>query len=394
MLLKHLIKRYGLNLVGFIKNQLRYLGVPLNLRKIYNFGFILGICLIIQFISGLLLAIMYMRGSELRFSELFKILEYTKTGFILRYIHINTVSFFFIFLYLHIRRRIYYGSYFNKKVWITGITILLLLIGIAFIGYVLPYNQISFWGASVITRLLNEIPYLGTSLVELIWGDVSVRTFTLLRFFTLHFIMPFILLFFVIIHIFFLHDLGSRNPSGLESNEKAIFNEIQILNDFTLFFLFFFLLSYIILFNRNFFGDDQNFLIANIIETPPHIQPEWYFLFAYAILRSIPNKLGGVIGLVSSIFILYFIVLKDNNNFKRISFKPATKIFFWLFIINIIFLSWIGICTVEHPYDTIGQLFRVVYFLFFFFFFFIILIYLSTIYLYIYICILYDKVKK
>jgi len=339
----------------FIKDQLIYLGVPLNLNKFYNLGFILGICLITQIISGIFLAILFIGGSDISFYELHKIQEYTDIGFTLRYIHINTVSFFFIFIFIHIGRGIYYGRYFNKPVWIRGVRILLLVIGTAFIGYVLPNNQISFWGASVITSLVREVPYLGGDLVEIIWGRVRVCKLTLVRFFTLHFILPFVVAFFVVLHIIFLHKEGSGNPLGLDSREKSCFAEAQSLMDGFILFLFLLIIYTVVILYRNIFGDDQNFLVANLIETPPHIQPEWYFLFAYAILRSIPNKLGGVIGLGMSIAILYFLPLGTVKNIKRLIFKPFFKILFWIFVSNLILLRWIGICRVEHPYIFIGQ---------------------------------------
>ena len=353
-----------------VKTQLVYLGVPLNLRKFYNLGFILGVCLGTQIVRGLFLAIIFIRGIDSRFSELFKIQEYTGVGLILRYIHINTVSFFFIYIYIHIGRGLYYGRYLNKNVWLRGVSILLLVIATAFIGYVLPNNQISFWGASVITRLVREVPYLGKDLVEIIWGRVRVCKFTLVRFFTLHFILPFIVAFFIVLHIIFLHDQGSRNPLGLSRQEKITFKESQGVIDRVIFFFFLRAIFGIVIWYRNIFGDDQNFLIANLIETPPHIQPEWYFLFAYAILRSIPNKLGGVIGLGISIAILYFLPFLKVKFLKSLIFKPVFKIIYWCFIVNIFLLSWMGICRVEHPYVLIGQIFSILYFLYFIIYFF------------------------
>jgi len=344
---------------------LLYLGVPKNLRKIYNFGFILGVCLGVQIVSGLILSIVYMRGSDSVFSNLFTMLGYRGTGNLVRYIHINVVSLFFIYIYRHIGRGLYYSSFLNKNVWIRGVTILLLLMAIAFIGYVLPNNQISYWGASVITSLLREVPYLGKDLVELIWGRVSVCKLTLLRFFSLHFILPFVLLVFVLLHIIFLHSQGSSNPGGVKST-KTSFGYVQRGTDFFFFFIFSLAVIYVIGSDEDFFGDDENFVKCNVVETPVHIQPEWYFLFAYAILRSITNKLGGVIGLVSSIFILYLLALKSFRNYNRFIYKPFFKIFFWGFIFNFIFLRWMGMCSVEYPFVHITQFFRVVYFSYFF----------------------------
>jgi len=348
-----------------IKKQLIYLGIPKNLSKIYNFGFMLGVCLGVQIVRGLVLSIIYIRGAESRFSRLFLMIDYTGTGNLVRYIHINTVSFFFIFIYIHIGRGLYYRRFLNSKVWGRGVTILLLLMATAFIGYVLPNSQMSYWGASVITSLLREVPYLGKELVELIWGRVRVCKLTLLRFFRLHFILPFAILGLAVIHIIFLHDQGSSNPGGIKTFKK-IFGRIQIKIDFFFFFFLRIRIIYIILTDEDIFGDDEAFIKSNVVETPVHIQPEWYFLFAYAILRSITNKLGGVIGLFSSIFILYFLVFKAFRNFNSFIYKPVSKSLYWRFVANFIFLRWIGMCSVEYPFVEMTQLFRVVYFLYFF----------------------------
>ena len=347
------------------KSQLLYLGASKNLSKIYNFGFMLGFCLGNQIVSGLILAILYMRGRDLTFRELFLIIENTINGSLIRYVHIIGVSFFFICIYIHIGRGLYYGRFTKKNVWIRGVTILLLLMATAFIGYVLPNNQISFWGASVITSLITEVPYLGKDLVELVWGSVSVCKLTLLRFFTLHFILPFVLLIFVLLHIIFLHSEGSSNPLGTKPI-KRIFRNVQLYSDFIFILILIYFIFLIIFIRTDLFGDDENFVKANLVETPVHIQPEWYFLFAYAVLRSIPNKLGGVIGLVISIFILYFLSLKIFNLYNSFIYKSVSKVLYWTFIVNFFWLSWIGACRVEYPYVEITQFFRVVYFIYFF----------------------------
>ena len=364
------LKMVGLKIFSYLGNvglflrevqkQLAFLGVPKNLRKIYNFGFILGVCLGTQIVSGLVLSIVYIRGSDSGFANLFTIIGYRGVGSFVRYIHINVVSFFFIFIYIHIGRGLYYRRFLNKNVWIRGVTILLLLIAIAFIGYVLPNNQMSYWGASVITSLLREVPYLGKELVELIWGRVRVCKLTLLRFFSLHFILPFVLLVFVILHIILLHEKGSSNPGGVKPTKDS-FGSVQIKTDFS-FLSVIAIFVLLILRDEDFFGDDENFVKCNVVETPVHIQPEWYFLFAYAILRSITNKLGGVIGLVSSIAILYLLALKCFSNYNRFVYKPYFKVLYWTFVFNFIFLSWIGMCRVEYPFVHITQFFRVVYF--------------------------------
>lgn len=244
---------------------------------------------------------------------------------------------------------------------------MLVVIGTAFIGYVLPWGQISFWGSTVITNLLSSIPYLGNFLVQWIWGGFSVRNPTLTRFFCIHFILPFIVIFLTIIHLFFLHLTGSNNPLGINRNRKKIsFNPFFSLKDLIGFLFLFIILFYIISFKPYFLGDRDNFILANPLVTPEHIQPEWYFLFAYAILRSIPRKLGGVIALLISIAILFFLPILNLRKLKRNQFYPIRKFLFWLLISTIILLTWIGIRPVEEPFIIVGQLLSLIYFLIYF----------------------------
>lgn len=261
----------------------------------------------------------------------------------------------------------YYRSFLITKTWLSGVTILLLLIATAFLGYVLPWGQISFWGATVITNLFSAIPVVGNDLVQYLWGGYSVRDPTLKRFFTLHFILPFILLFFSLLHVFFLHERGSSNPLGLNTNScKVPFYPYRARTDLErllniILFLVLFSLGGLLFFVE----DPDNFNIANPLIAPPHIQPEWYFLFAYAILRSIPNKLGGVLSLVASVIIFYILPFTQFKKFKRTIFNPGGKILFWFLVRAIFILTWIGARPVEYPYILIGQTFTVVYFIFF-----------------------------
>lgn len=343
------------------------LPAPINISVYWNFGSLLSICLIIQIITGVILATSYAPAIELRFNLISQIIETTGTGWLTRYIHANGASLFFLCLYLHVGRGIYYGSYLYKHTWNIGVTILLLTIAAAFLGYVLPINQISFWGASVITNLFSEIPYIGPDVVQLIWGGVSVDNPTIIRFFTFHFIIPFIILAMVIIHITLLHQTGSRNPLGLISkSDKLIFHEYFSIKDIAGVLLTLLIFSTICLYSPLTLGDDDNFNPANPSVTPHHIQPEWYFLFAYAILRSIPNKLGGVIALALSIIMLYSIPLTHTAKKKTTSFYPLNKILFWSFIVSVILLTWIGIRPVEDPYITTGQILTLFYFRFYF----------------------------
>ena len=273
------------------------------------------------------------------------------------------LHFFYICIYLHIRRGIYYNSYLYIPTWFVGVIILFLVIGTAFIGYVLPWGQISFWGATVITNLLSAIPYLGNDLVQWLWGGFAVDNAILTRFFTFHFIFPFIVAALTIIHLLFLHQTGSNNPTGLNSNsDKIPFHPYFTFKDIVGFLVKIIILVLLTLINPYLLGDPDNFIPANPLITPAHIQPEWYFLFAYAILRSIPNKLGGVIALVISIAILFNLPFSHSRNFRGLQFYPINKILFWIIDITVILLTWIGARPVEDPYVIVGQILTIIYF--------------------------------
>lgn len=339
------------------------LPAPSNLSIFWNFGSLLSICLIIQIVRGILLASAYSARMGQRFMIIAKIIEARDRGWLIRYIHANGASLFFLCLYTHVGRGLYYGSYLYTHTWNIGVTILLLTIAAAFLGYVLPVNQISFWGASVITNLFREVPYVGPNLVQFIWGGVSVDNPTVMRFFTFHFIIPFIILALVGVHITLLHLTGSSNPLGVHSNLDKVpfhiyFSSKDLLGVIAVSFMFIFLCLYFPLI----LGDDENFTEANPSVTPHHIQPEWYFLFAYAILRSIPNKLGGVIALVLSIIILYTLPFTFMGKIKSSIFYPINKLVFWFFIVNVVLLTWIGIRPVEEPYVFTGQVLTFTYF--------------------------------
>ena len=291
-----------------------YLPTPININYIWNFGSILGIFLIIQIISGFILSIHYCPNIDIAFWSITNIIKDINSGWLFRLIHINGASFYFIIIYIHIRRNIFYCSYKLSSVWGIGILILLISIAAAFIGYVLPWGQISYWGATVITNLLSAIPYIGDTIVLWIWGGFSINNATLNRFFSLHFILPLVILFIVILHLFALHLTGSSNPLGSNyNNYKISFHPYFSIKDLLGFYIILFIFIIINFQYPYYLGDPDNFKIANPINTPTHIKPEWYFLFAYSILRAIPNKLGGVIGLVISILILYITILYNNK---------------------------------------------------------------------------------
>nr|YP_010446944.1 cytochrome b [Chamaepsila testudinaria]UTM10309.1 cytochrome b [Chamaepsila testudinaria] len=347
-------------------NALVDLPAPINISTWWNFGSLLGLCLIIQILTGLFLAMHYTADVNLAFNSVNHICRDVNYGWLLRTLHANGASFFFICIYLHIGRGMYYNSFLFTPTWLVGVIILFLVMGTAFMGYVLPWGQMSFWGATVITNLLSAVPYLGTDLVQWVWGGFAVDNATLTRFFSFHFILPFIVLAMTMIHLLFLHQTGSNNPIGLNSNiDKIPFHPYFTFKDIVGFIIMIMLLIMLTLMNPNLLGDPDNFIPANPLVTPIHIQPEWYFLFAYAILRSIPNKLGGVIALVMSIAIIAILPFYHLSKFRGIQFYPINQILFWTMVMTVILLTWIGARPVEDPYILMGQLLTIVYFLYY-----------------------------
>nr|YP_009182791.1 cytochrome b [Austrolebias charrua]AKL82664.1 cytochrome b [Austrolebias charrua] len=357
-------------LLKLFNSALVDLPTPPNISLWWNFGSLLGLCLATQILTGLFLAMHYTPDTTMAFSSVAHICRDVNYGWLIRNVHANGASFFFICLYAHITRGLYYGSYLYKETWNTGVVILLLVMMTAFVGYVLPWGQMSFWGATVITNLLSAIPFLGETLVQWIWGGFSVDNATLTRFFAFHFLFPFVVMAMVMIHLIFLHETGSNNPVGLNSNaDKISFHPYFLYKDLFGFMLFFALLMMFALFYPNLLGDPENFSPANPLMTPPHIKPEWYFLFAYAILRSIPNKLGGVVALFASIAILIIMPLLHTSKQQAATFRPMMQLFLWLLLVDVLILTWIGAMPVEPPYIVIGQIASAFYFLLFLFLF-------------------------
>nr|AIY62164.1 cytochrome b [Glyptotermes sp. B TB-2014] len=341
------------------------LPTPTNISTWWNFGSLLGTCLVIQIATGLFLAMHYCADIEMAFSSIAHICRDVNYGWVLRTLHANGASMFFICIYMHTGRNIYYGSYKLLHTWSVGVLILFVTMATAFLGYVLPWGQMSFWGATVITNLLSAVPYMGTELVQWVWGGFAVDNATLTRFFTLHFLMPFVIAALVLVHLLFLHQTGSNNPLGLKSDtDKMPFHPYFTTKDIVGFVILFTALTVLSLKEPYILGDPDNFIPANPLVTPVHIQPEWYFLFAYAILRSIPNKLGGVIALVMSIAIL-FIMPMYKSNFSGNQFYPMNQATFWMMANTVMLLTWIGARPVEDPYILTGQVLTVLYFTFY-----------------------------
>lgn len=349
-----------------VSSSLYDLPVPPNLTIIWNFGSLLGTCWLIQVLTGLLLACHYTSDESYAFDSVVYIIRDVNNGWLIRRIHANGASAFFICAYVHIGRGIFYHSFCMKHTWLVGCSMLLLLMAVAFTGYVLPWGQISYWGATVIINLASAIPYIGGSLVEWVWGGFRVGNATLKRFFVFHFLRPFLLVVLIVLHIIYLHETGSGNPLGVDSDAEAVpFHRFYTLKDLVGIVVMVRLLIFVCFCYPDLFSDPVNFRPADPIKTPTHIQPEWYFLFAYAILRSIPNKLGGVIGLVLSVAILYLIPFFPKGLHRGIQYNPLAQVLFWFFIRNFILLRFIGSCPIEYPFDRIGIIRRAVYFAFY-----------------------------
>nr|YP_214899.1 cytochrome b [Centruroides limpidus]AAV53593.1 cytochrome b [Centruroides limpidus] len=353
-----------------INSSLIDLPSPGNISYFWNFGSLLGLCLAFQILTGLFLALHYTADVNLAFSSVSHICRDVEWGWLLRNFHLNGASVFFVCLYTHIGRGIYFGSFKFHFTWMSGVVIFLLTMITAFLGYVLPWGQMSFWGATVITNLVSALPYVGVDIVQWLWGGFSVDNPTLTRFFSFHFILPFVILGGVLIHLIFLHETGSGNPLGVKSDFDSVpFHPYFSLKDLYGALLLLFFLGLVVLLGPNTFSDPENFIPANPLVTPVHIQPEWYFLFAYAILRSIPNKLGGVLALVLSVLILLSLSLMKKS-VRSLSFSLYGRALFWFFVCFFLLLTWIGARPVEFPFILIGQILSILYFLFFVLFWF------------------------
>ena len=378
------------SLFAVINNHLIDYPTPINLNYFYGFGSLAGIMLVIQILTGIFLAMHYTPHIDLAFNSVEHIMRDVNNGWLIRYIHANGASFFFIVVYVHIFRGLYYGSYITPReaLWCSGVIIFILMMATAFMGYVLPWGQMSFWGATVITNLFSAIPLIGKDIVDWLWGGFAVDNPTLNRFFSLHFTFPFIIVGAVLIHLILLHEVGSNNPLGITLKTENIpfypyFYTKDLFGLMILFLIFFIFIFYY----PNTLGHPDNYIEANPMKTPLHIVPEWYFLPFYAILRSIPNKIGGVIAMFGSLIILLTIPFINSSEIRSTAFRPIFKVCYWLLVLTFLLLGWVGQCSVEYPYTEIG----VISMIYYFFFFIIIIPFLGKIESYL---VRYNKNKK
>jgi len=356
------------SIFAVLNNHLIDYPTPINLNYFYGFGSLAGIMLVIQILTGIFLAMHYTPHIDLAFNSVEHIMRDVNNGWLIRYTHANGASFFFIVVYIHIFRGLYYGSYITPReyLWCSGVIIFILMMATAFMGYVLPWGQMSFWGATVITNLFSAIPLVGKDIVDWLWGGFAVDNPTLNRFFSLHFTFPFVIVGAVLIHLVLLHEVGSSNPLGITlKTENIPFYPYFYTKDlFGLMFLFFVFFIFVFYY-PNTLGHPDNYIEANPMKTPLHIVPEWYFLPFYAILRSIPNKIGGVIAMFGSLIVMLTIPFTNSSEIRSTSFRPIFKVSYWLLVVAFFLLGWVGQMPVEYPYTEIGVISMIYYFFFF-----------------------------
>nr|CAH2593464.1 Cytochrome b oxydase [Physella acuta]CAH2593503.1 Cytochrome b oxydase [Physella acuta]CAH2594168.1 Cytochrome b oxydase [Physella acuta] len=353
-----------MKLKSTVIKEITYLPSPMSISIWWNMGSIMGLMLFLQILTGFFLSMHYTANIASSFESVIHIIRDVPMGWLVRSLHANGASFFFVFMYLHIARGLYYQSYITQpKSWMVGTSIFLLSMATAFLGYVLPWGQMSFWGATVITNFLSAIPYVGGMVVEWVWGGFSIGQATLNRFYSLHFILPFIIMILAMLHLVFLHEKGSTNPLGCVNHlSKVPFHPYFTWKDSVGFITVLMMLIFVSLYFPNYLGDPENYQLANSMVTPVHIMPEWYFLFAYAILRSIPSKLGGVIALAASIMVLYVLPMIKFEKMISTSFNLMYQVLFWLFCGNFMLLTWLGSCPIEAPYSTLAVPMTFMYF--------------------------------
>jgi ubiquinol-cytochrome c reductase cytochrome b subunit len=356
------------SLISFVDSHIIDYPTPINLNYMWSFGSTAGLCLVIQILTGIFLAMHYSPHIDLAFNSVEHIMSDVNNGWLIRYLHANGASMFFIVIYCHIFRGLYYGSYMQPRqlLWCSGVLIFILMMATAFMGYVLPWGQMSFWGATVITSLVSAVPVVGQSIVDWLWGGFTINNATLNRFFSLHFFLPFIIAGASVLHLALLHKEGSNNPLGVDSNMDTVpFYPYYVVKDIFAFFCFLLFFSFFVFYFPNLLGHPDNYIKADPMQTPPHIVPEWYFLPFYAILRSIPDKLGGVVAMGGALIILFLIPFTNTSEVRSTTFRPIFKIFYWLLVADFIILGWIGQKPVKDVFVFVGQIATGFYFLFF-----------------------------
>lgn len=356
-------------LLRVLSNHLVIYPTPINVSYLWGYGSLSGLILALQIVTGIFLAIHYTPNIDYAFNRVQHIIRDVNNGWLIRTLHANGARCFFTLVYIHIFRGFYYGSYMQPRsaLWCSGVVMLILMMAIGFIGYVLPWGQMRFWGATVITNLVSAIPQVGDPIVKWLWGGFRVGNATLNRFFRLHFALPFALVGVVILHLALLHNNGSNNPIGVNTKGRNLtFYPYFYVKDLFGFLIIIIVLGIFVFFMPNLLGHADNFIIANPIVTPAHIVPEWYFLPFYAILRSIPHKLGGIIAIGAALVGLMVLPFINTSEVRSTRFRPVFKVLFWIFVVNTLILGWIGQKGVEYPYVEIGQFATVFYFGFLF----------------------------
>jgi ubiquinol-cytochrome c reductase cytochrome b/c1 subunit len=361
---------YRLPFVAMLQHELYEYPTPRNLSYWWNFGSLSGIMLVVMIVTGIFLAMQYTPHASLAFDSVERIMRDVDYGWMLRYAHMNGASMFFALLYIHMFRGLYYGSYKQPRelLWILGVIILILAIMTAFMGYVLPWGQMSYWAATVITNLFSAIPLIGQSIVTFLWGGFTVGNPTLNRFYALHYLLPFVILAVVLLHLIALHRFGSNNPLGIEMKgpqDTLPFHPYFTIKDLFGLAVFLLIYSFFVFYAPNFLGSSDNYIPANPMQTPNHIVPEWYLLPYYAILRSVPNKLLGVIMAFGSIFLLFLVPWLDSSPVRSARFRPVYKWVFWLLVIDVIALGWVGANPPEGVVVMVGQIATFYYFVHF-----------------------------
>jgi ubiquinol-cytochrome c reductase cytochrome b subunit len=355
-------------LYSFIASHLVYYPSPISLTYAWSFGSLAGITLVVQMLSGIFLSMHYTANVDLAFSSIEYIMRDVNNGWLIRYIHANGASMFFIVVYAHICRGLYYGSYMEPRelLWCSGVILLLLMMGTAFTGYVLPWGQMSLWGATVITNMVTAIPIAGKPIVQWLWGGYTVANPTLNRFYSIHFVLPFVIAGVTLIHLALLHKVGSNNPIGSDAGIDDIpFYPYFVYKDIFAFTVYLLVFATLVFYFPNILNHPDNCIPADPLQTPAHVVPEWYFLPYYAILRSIPHKAGGIVAMLGSILVLLLIPYINTSDVRNTTYRPIFKFFFWLFIADFIILTWVGQKPVKDVFIITGQVATLYYFAFF-----------------------------